>query len=138
MDSEDFRARADLDADLLKAWIEAGWLTPASLEGIRYFSEVDLAKSALIKDLQDDFGINSDGIAVVLHLIDQVYGLRLALAVLISALSAQPTDLRLRIASDVRTALDERTHQPRSPETKPASGNSRADMGPRCRERRFT
>jgi chaperone modulatory protein CbpM len=137
MDSEDFRARADLDADILKAWIEAGWLTPASLEGIGYFSEVDLAKSALIKDLQDDFGINSDGIAVVLHLIDQVYGLRLALAVLISALSARPTDLRLRIASDVRTALDERT-QPRSPETKPASGNSRADMGPRCRERRFT
>jgi chaperone modulatory protein CbpM len=137
MDSEDFRARADLDADLLEAWIEAGWLTPASLEGIRYFSEVDLAKSALIKDLQDDFGINSDGIAVVLHLIDQVHGLRLALAVLISALSAQPTDLRLRIASDVRTALDERT-QSRSPEAKPASGNSRADIGQRCRERRFT
>lgn len=137
MDSEDFRVRADLDADLLEAWIQAGWLTPASLEGIRYFSEVDLAKSALIKDLQDDFGINSDGIDVVLHLIDQVHGLRLALAVLISALSAQPTDLRLRIASDVRTALDERT-QSRPPEAKPASGNSRADIGPRCRERRFT
>lgn len=44
MDTHDFRAHAKLDVELLAAWIEAGWLTPATQAGLPYFSEVDLAE----------------------------------------------------------------------------------------------
>jgi chaperone modulatory protein CbpM len=30
----------------------------------------------LIQDLKVDFGVNDEGIAIVLHLLDQLYGLR--------------------------------------------------------------
>jgi chaperone modulatory protein CbpM len=30
----------------------------------------------LIRDLQVDFGLNAEGIAIVLHLLDQLHGLR--------------------------------------------------------------
>jgi chaperone modulatory protein CbpM len=30
----------------------------------------------LIKDLKVDFGVNDEGIAIILHLIDQLHGLR--------------------------------------------------------------
>jgi len=40
------------------------------------FSDVDLARAQLIRDLRDDFGVNDEGISVILHLIDQMHGLR--------------------------------------------------------------
>ena len=40
------------------------------------FSEVDLARARLIRDLKVDLGVNDDGIAIVLHLLDQLHGLR--------------------------------------------------------------
>ena len=134
MESVEFRAHANLDAELLEAWIEAGWLTPASRDGLRYFSEVDLARTQLIKDLQEDFGINNEGIAVILHLVDQLHGLTHTLDCLLSALSTQPRDLRLRIY--VRAATESRPVGVTRP--KPSDANSRAETGPRPKERRFT
>jgi chaperone modulatory protein CbpM len=40
------------------------------------FSDVDLARAQLIRDLRDDLGVNDEGISVILHLLDQVHGLR--------------------------------------------------------------
>jgi chaperone modulatory protein CbpM len=37
---------------------------------------VDLARAQLIRDLRDDLGVNDEGISVILHLLDQVHGLR--------------------------------------------------------------
>jgi chaperone modulatory protein CbpM len=37
---------------------------------------VDLARAKLIRDLRDDLGVNDEGISVILHLLDQVHGLR--------------------------------------------------------------
>jgi hypothetical protein len=45
-------------------------------------SDVDAARALFIRDLQGDFGVNDEGIDLVLHLVDQVHGLRRALAVL--------------------------------------------------------
>jgi chaperone modulatory protein CbpM len=39
-------------------------------------SEIDLARVQLIKDLKVDFGVNDEGVAIILHLIDQLHGLR--------------------------------------------------------------
>ena len=40
------------------------------------FSEADLARARLIQDLRMDFGVNDEGISIILHLLDQLYGLR--------------------------------------------------------------
>jgi chaperone modulatory protein CbpM len=136
MESEEFRAHANLDAELLEAWIDAGWLIPAGREGLRHFSEIDLARALLIKDLHGGLGINDEGIAVILHLVDQLHGLRHVLDSLMSALSAQPKDVRLTIAGYVRA---------RRSIAKPVGGagstltdkmNSRDNQ--QSRERRFT
>jgi chaperone modulatory protein CbpM len=43
------------------------------------FSDVDLARARLIRDLKTGFGVNDEGIDVILHLMDQLHGLRRAL-----------------------------------------------------------
>jgi chaperone modulatory protein CbpM len=43
------------------------------------FSETDLARAQLIQNLIDDLGVNTEGVGVALHLIDQVHDLRRAL-----------------------------------------------------------
>jgi chaperone modulatory protein CbpM len=40
------------------------------------FSDVDIARAQLIRDLREDLGVNDEGVSVVLHLIDQMHGLR--------------------------------------------------------------
>ena len=43
------------------------------------FSAIDLTRARFTLDLQGPMGVNEEGIAVILHLVDQIYGLRLAL-----------------------------------------------------------
>jgi chaperone modulatory protein CbpM len=40
------------------------------------FSDVDLARAQLIRDLREDLGVNDEGVSVILHLLDQMHGLR--------------------------------------------------------------
>ncbi len=56
----------------------AGFLRRETSEGWR-LSNIDLARARLILDLHGPMGVNDEGIAVVLHLLDQVHGLRRAL-----------------------------------------------------------
>jgi chaperone modulatory protein CbpM len=60
----------------LEAWVEAGWLMPPQRDPEPMFSDVDLARVQLIRDLRDDFGVNDEGVSVILHLVDQMHGLR--------------------------------------------------------------
>ena len=73
---EEFLIRARLEHGSLQAWIAAGWIVPPQTEPELMFSDVDLARAQLIRDLRDDFGVNDEGISVILHLIDQMHGLR--------------------------------------------------------------
>ena len=76
METQEFVTRSHLDAPTLNAWIEAEWLAPVTGQKTFLFSEVDLARARLIQDLRLDFGVNDEGIAIVLHLLDQLHGLR--------------------------------------------------------------
>lgn len=68
----------DIDPERLSAWIEAGWLCPGSdKREPGSLSEADLARAQLICDLKDEFGINDEGVEVILDLLDQIHGLRL-------------------------------------------------------------
>jgi chaperone modulatory protein CbpM len=76
VETQEFIGRSHLDPATLNAWIEAEWLVPATSRDTFRFSEADLARARLIRDLKVDFGVNDEGIAIVLHLLDQLYGLR--------------------------------------------------------------
>ena len=73
---EEFLIRARLERGSLQAWIAAGWIVPPQTEPELMFSDVDLARAELIHDLRQDLGVNDEGVSVILHLIDQMHGLR--------------------------------------------------------------
>jgi chaperone modulatory protein CbpM len=84
--TEQFLIHARLDEATLEIWINEEWLVPAMEGDTSTFSEADLARAELIRDLMDDLGVNPEGVGVVLRLLDQVHGLRGALASLVEDL----------------------------------------------------
>lgn len=101
METREFLIRARLDHVALEAWIEQGWLMPHAAAEARRFADIDLARAQLIRDLKDDFGINDEGVGVILDLVDQMHGLRCALRDLLRALGDQPAATRARIIAAV-------------------------------------
>jgi chaperone modulatory protein CbpM len=51
-------------------------------------------------------GVNEEGIAVILDLVDQLHGVRLALREILSAVAAQPEPERRRIIDHARDAAN--------------------------------
>jgi chaperone modulatory protein CbpM len=76
----DFLYRAELDQETLEVWIQEEWLVPSETEGEPAFSEADLARAQLIRDLKHDMGVNEDGVGIILNLLDQMHSLRKAMA----------------------------------------------------------
>jgi len=77
---QEFLLRARLDQATLEAWVTEEWLIPGGNAEEPAFTDADVARAALIRDLRHDLAINDAGIGVVLGLIDQVHGLRRTLA----------------------------------------------------------
>jgi chaperone modulatory protein CbpM len=71
----EFLLRVRVDRQILEAWLVSGWLIPQRQPDL-LFSDVDVARGHLIRDLGDDFGVNDEGISLILHLLDQIHGLR--------------------------------------------------------------
>lgn len=109
MRRREFLLAARLDAAVLAAWVQAGWLIPRRERETDEFSDADLARARLIRDLQHDMGVNEEAIPIVLDLIDQVHGLRQMLREVATAVSAQPDDTRRRIVAEVRSRVEIRT-----------------------------
>ena len=76
----EFLERARLDRATLSIWIEEEWLIPSRGADELAFTEMDLARAHLIRDLKDNMGVNDPGLGVILHLLDQMHALRRALA----------------------------------------------------------
>jgi len=91
---QEFLIRAHLEHRSLEAWIAAGWLIPPQTEPELMFSDIDLARAQLIRDLREDFGVNDEGISVILHLVDQMHGLRRSMEGLLDEMRAAPTQGR--------------------------------------------
>lgn len=101
MDDREFCAVLRIERTVCTAWIERQWLSPLQPEGgVREFREVDVARGRLILDLERTMGVNEEGIDLIVHLIDQFYGLRLTLSELVAAINAQPEEVRRRILAD--------------------------------------
>ena len=85
----EFLIRTHIEQHLLETWIEAGWLVPPQTEPELLFADVDLARAQLIRDLHEDFGVNDEGISVILHLVDQMHGLRRSMQGLLEEMRAE-------------------------------------------------
>lgn len=82
MTKQEFLLSASLQEQTLEFWLEQQWLVPEEAGTEARFSECDIARAELIHDLQQDFGVNDAGIGLVLHLMDQLNGVREALSLL--------------------------------------------------------
>ena len=76
----EFLERSRLDRGTLEIWIRESWICPDCTTPERTFSDMDLARANLICDLKRNMGVNDAGLSVILHLLDQMHGLRRALA----------------------------------------------------------
>ena len=103
MRMREFLLAARVDATVLETWVTAGWLVPRRDQEAADFSEADLARACLIRDLQHDMGVNEEAIPIILDLIDQVHGLRRMLREVATAVCAQPQDTRQRIVAEIAT-----------------------------------
>lgn len=79
MNRQEFLNSAGLRIEMLDFWIEQQWLIPEETADGEAFSDVDLARAHFIRDLKGDLGVNNEGVDVILHLVDQLHGLRRAL-----------------------------------------------------------
>jgi chaperone modulatory protein CbpM len=85
INKREFMVRAQLEDKTLEAWIHEEWIVPAASAGEMTFSDADVARVQLIRDLQNDLGINDEGVGVILNLVDQVHGLRRVLTELLKS-----------------------------------------------------
>ena len=80
----------------LRVWVAQGWIKPVD-EAAQNYSEADLARAALICNLEDELGFAEEDVPVLLSLIDQIHGLRAELKGLLDALEDLPPDLRATV-----------------------------------------
>ncbi len=90
MTKHQFLISAGLKVETLEFWIEQEWLVPGGTPAGMRFSDVDIARARLIQDLKTGLGANDEGIGVILHLMDQLHGMRHALARLRAELKHPP------------------------------------------------
>ena len=74
--TQEFLVRAHLERETLEMWIREEWIIPGQSAGQLTFSDADIARALLIRDLKNDLGVNDEGVGVILSLVDQVHGLR--------------------------------------------------------------
>jgi chaperone modulatory protein CbpM len=73
---QEFLIRSGLGQETLVSWLEERWLIPSESSAEMSFSDIDIARAQLIRDLHDVMGVNDEGVSVILHLVDQLYGMR--------------------------------------------------------------
>jgi chaperone modulatory protein CbpM len=76
MNKQEFLTSAGLQVQTLEFWVDQRWLIPDQSSAEMTFSDADVARARLIHDLKGDFGVNDEGVDVILHLVDQLHGLR--------------------------------------------------------------
>lgn len=90
MDKQTFLACSGLQVQTLELWLEQQWLVPEQDSSGANFSDLEVARVRLIQELKADFGVNDEGIDVILHLMDQLHGLRRVLAELHEGIRETP------------------------------------------------
>jgi chaperone modulatory protein CbpM len=63
----------DIEEEHFLQYIRNEWIVPV---GPSQLDEEDIARARLISELQEVFGVNDEGIPIILHLLDQLYSRR--------------------------------------------------------------
>ncbi|MDR3471205.1 MAG: chaperone modulator CbpM [Devosia sp.] len=105
MTEDEFITVVAIDRTTLAVWVESGWLRPADAPAGPVYSEADLARARLVADLAGPMGVNTEGVDIILDLLDQLHGLRAAMRVLGEVVEAQPEDLQHRLKAATRRRL---------------------------------
>ncbi len=106
LSERDLLARVQrLTVTRLRVWVAQGWIKPAG-ETTQNYSEADLARAALICNLEDELGFAEEDVPVLLNLIDQIHGLRAELKGLVEALDELPPDIRATVRMRITTRRD--------------------------------
>jgi chaperone modulatory protein CbpM len=79
---KEFLARSGIDIRTIEQWFALEWIAPPQAAPRAVISEVDAARAFFIRDLKVEFGVNDEGIEIVLRLVDQMHGLRRAMLAL--------------------------------------------------------
>jgi chaperone modulatory protein CbpM len=85
MHAQEIVAQVRIEAAVLNHWVQAGWLLPRRIGSDQEFSDVDLARAHLIRDLRS-LGANDESIPVILDLVDQLHGVRRLLQEVLSTI----------------------------------------------------
>ena len=92
VDLELFLSESSIELRTLEQWVERRWIVPTEDGTQLQLTEVDAARAVFIRDLRGDLGVNEEGVDVVLHLLDQMHGLRRAVQALRAELGRGPAD----------------------------------------------
>ncbi len=95
MQTREFVLQARIDVERLDKWLSAGWLFPRREDALTDYSDIDLARAHLIRDLSE-LGVNDEAIPIVLDLVDQLHGMRRAMRELLATVRAQDTGVAPR------------------------------------------
>lgn len=104
LDLAEFITRAGVNREIVETWVAEGWLRPHDANTGWAFSEMDVARALLIRDLHDDMGVNDEGVAIILDLVDQMHVLRRRLREFCQAFGVQPPEAQQNIAAALRQA----------------------------------
>jgi chaperone modulatory protein CbpM len=106
LSEQDVVARVQhLTVTRLRVWVRQGLIRPAD-EAAQGFSEADIARAALICNLEDELGFAEEDVPVLLSLIDQIHGLRAELRGLLEALEDLPPDVRTTVRMRIERRRD--------------------------------
>jgi chaperone modulatory protein CbpM len=78
MNRNEFLGRLEVEVQTLDLWLDQEWLLPDQTAAEMTFSDIDLARGRLIQELKNGFGVNDEGVDIILHLLDQLHGFRRA------------------------------------------------------------
>jgi chaperone modulatory protein CbpM len=92
----------ELAAPVLTDWIARGWVQPEGAGDADWvFAEIDVARVRLICELRLRLELDEDALALVLSLLDQIYGLRGAMRAMVRALDDQPPAVRAAVLAAI-------------------------------------
>lgn len=65
--------------EVIIQFIQEEWVHPADAESL-YLDEEDIARIRLIRELKEEFGVNDEGMSIILQLLDQLNRMHLELS----------------------------------------------------------
>ena len=98
-----------LTHERLERLVARGWVECRGQDerGVRLYEEIDAARIRLIHELEGEFGVNEEGVEIILDLLDQLHGLRRRVRRLIEAAEALEPSLRDELIRGLRDAAKE-------------------------------